>query len=169
MAKLDELRKINEMISKGYILASVKSLNKYYGVMPEELFYEQSKAIMAGCSKMFIHGNVLAEMDKKLQEYKDYNKKLAKTAQLNNKGKEYEKAGKIKQAISTYEKNIELGYPASHAFSRLMVIYRKSKDFDNEIRIIEKAIDVFGIDTRYDADVLKWLERLKKVEQLRNK
>jgi hypothetical protein len=35
--------------------------------------------------------------------------------------------------------------------------------------VIEKAIDVFGTDSRYDADVLKWLERLEKVKQLKDK
>ena len=91
-------------------------------------------------------------------------------ARLNNKGKEHEKAGKISLAIKTYEKNIEGDCClASHSFTRLMVLYRQQKDFDNEIRVIEKAIDLFGSDSRYDGDIEKWIARLEKTSGLRDK
>jgi tetratricopeptide (TPR) repeat protein len=159
MANLEELQKINQMSSKGYVLVAVKSLNKYYSVLPLELFNEQSKAIMAGCSKMFVHRDVLVEMDKKLQEHKEREKLLNQTARLNNKGIAYEKEGKIKQAINVYEKNIELGYPAHRSFQRLMILYRKAKDYENERRVVLRALDVFNSDEYYKG-------RLNKVEQL---
>jgi tetratricopeptide (TPR) repeat protein len=162
MDSLEELRKINLMISKGYVLVAVKSLNKYYSVLPLELFNEQNKAIMSGCSKMFVHRDVLSEMDKKLQEHKEREKLLNQTARLNNKGIAYEKEGKIKQAINVYEKNIELGYPAHRSFQRLMILYRKAKDYDNEMRVIERAIEIFPGDTLY-------ISRYEKAHKLKNK
>lgn len=65
-------------------------------------------------------------------------------ATLNNNGIELEKSGLINEAISVYERNISGNcYPATHSFERLMIFYRKRKDFDNEIRVIQKAIYIF--------------------------
>lgn len=76
-------------------------------------------------------------------EYKAKNDLLAKCVNRNNKGIEYEKAGKVKLAIKQYEANILDGYPAHHSYKRLMVIYRKQKDLENEIRVIRRALEVF--------------------------
>lgn len=65
-------------------------------------------------------------------------------ADLNNQGIEQEKRGEIDLAISTYERNVSMGYAATHAYERLMIIYRKRKDYDNEIRVITKAISIFS-------------------------
>lgn len=67
--------------------------------------------------------------------------------------------GKIEDAIATYETNISLGYSAHHAYKRLMILYRKQKDYDNERRVILRALEVFPAETEY-------LERLGKVENL---
>jgi hypothetical protein len=50
-----------------------------------------------------------------------------------------------------------------------MILYRKAKDYDNEIRVIERAVDVFCVDSRYNDNVQKWLDRLEKVNQLKSK
>ena len=162
--KLDESRKMTEMITKGYVLVTVKSLNKYIkgAIISIDLLNEIGKATDSGCSKMFVHKDVLADMDKRLLEYKEFSKKLSQTAFLNNKGREYEKQGKISLAIKTYEKNIEIGYPAHQSFKRLMILYRKNNDYENERRVILRAIEVFP-------DWLEYKDRLNKVEQLINK
>lgn len=65
-------------------------------------------------------------------------------AELNNTGMFLEKEGRIDEAIDVYEKNISGNcYPATHSFDRLMILYRKRKDYDNEIRVIQKAIKIF--------------------------
>lgn len=65
-------------------------------------------------------------------------------ANSNNLGIELEKAGRIAEAIQVYEANIAGDcYPATHSFDRLMVLYRKQKDYTNEIRVITKAIEIF--------------------------
>lgn len=69
--------------------------------------------------------------------------KLSKCAELNNLGISYEKMGDIDAAIQVYEENISLGYPATHSFDRLMILYRKNKEYAKEIKVIKKAISVF--------------------------
>lgn len=69
---------------------------------------------------------------------------LQNCADLNNRGIEYEKRGDVDHAISVYEENISMGYAATHSYDRLMIIYRKRKDYGNEIRVISKAIKVFS-------------------------
>ena len=65
-------------------------------------------------------------------------------AASNNRGIELEKSGRIDEAIRVYEANIAGDcYPACHSFDRLMVLYRKRKDYTNEIRVITKAIEIF--------------------------
>jgi tetratricopeptide (TPR) repeat protein len=61
----------------------------------------------------------------------------------NLKGIEFEKLGKVAEAIELYEKNIEDNFEGNHPYDRLAIIYRKNKDIINEIRVLEKAIYVF--------------------------
>lgn len=66
-------------------------------------------------------------------------------ATSNNLGIKLEKEGRITEAIRVYEANIAGEcYPACHSFDRLMVLYRKQKDYASEIRVIKKAIEVFS-------------------------
>lgn len=68
---------------------------------------------------------------------------LRSIASINMKGKELEKEGHIEEAIKLYEENLTLGYPATYSYERLMVLYRKLKDIENEKRVIKLAIRVF--------------------------
>lgn len=55
-----------------------------------------------------------------------------------------ERSGDIENAISIYERNILPGtYFTLHPYHRLCVLYRRQKDFDNEIRVIEAALSRF--------------------------
>lgn len=58
-------------------------------------------------------------------------------------GIDLEKEGMIDEAIAVYEKAIIPQLPATHPYDRLMILYRKKKDYINEIRIIKLAISVF--------------------------
>jgi len=77
--------------------------------------------------------------------------RLQSTAALNNKGVELEKLGEIPAAIDTYEECIKLRYPATHAYWRLAVLYRKAKDRTNELRVIRVALEVFPGDEKFTA------------------
>ena len=71
------------------------------------------------------------------QEVQDENSRLIKL------GIDLEKEGMINEAIAVYEKAIKPQLPATHPYDRLMILYRKKKDYYNEIRIIKIAISVF--------------------------
>ena len=70
--------------------------------------------------------------------------KLQRTAYLNRKGKEAETAGNVEEAIAIYESVIALGYVATHAYTRLCVLYWRLRQTENEIRIIRLYISVFS-------------------------
>jgi len=89
-------------------------------------------------------------------------------------GIEAEKAGQINKAIEAYEKCIELQFEGNHPYDRLAIIYRKQGQYDDEIRVLEKAIWVFkNLAYQLRADVPKKLmrfkERLVTVQELKIK
>lgn len=66
-----------------------------------------------------------------------------RTAYLNMLGVAFEKEGKIEEAIAIYEENIKLRPVATHAYNRLIILYRRIKDTENEIRILKYGLSVF--------------------------
>lgn len=54
-----------------------------------------------------------------------------------------EKEKMIDEAIKVYEKAIVPQLPVKHPYERLAILYRKRKDYVNEIRVIKIAISVF--------------------------
>lgn len=72
------------------------------------------------------------------------NDNLGETARLNCIGIEYEKNGEVDKAIEVYEKNIKIGYPATHSYDRLMKIYRRLRLYEREQEVIKRAIYIFG-------------------------
>lgn len=97
-----------------------------------------------------------------IEENKRREELLKTTSELNNKGIAYEKAGEIEAAISTYEECIKLRYPATHAYYRLMVLYRKAKDTVNEERVIRVAIEMFPNEEKYKERLTRLLARVAK-------
>ena len=47
------------------------------------------------------------------------------------------------KAIRLYEQNIKEDYADEFAFDRLMIIYRRQKDYADELRVINRGIEVF--------------------------
>ena len=116
---------------------------------------EEQKNIIRALEKLFFF------------HFPDKEASLKNTAYNNNKGIELEKLGRIEDAISVYENNISGDcYPACHSFDRLMILYRKQKRYDDEIRVIEKAIEILS--PRYPDLKPKYEQRLQKVNILRN-
>lgn len=93
----------------------------------------------------------------------------------NIKGTELEKEGYIDNAIEFYELNIKDGFEGNHPYDRLAIIYRKRKQYTEEIRVLERGIEVFSklekISPRMDVDpkLNKFKERLLKAQELANK
>ena len=97
-----------------------------------------------------------------MQQYKENKERLQRCVELNNLGIAYEKENNIDKAITAYEQNILLRYPASHSYNRLMVIYRKQKDYKNELRVIGLACSVFPKEEKYKKRKLKVREIINK-------
>ncbi len=57
--------------------------------------------------------------------------------------KEFEKTN-VQKAIKEYEKYVEEGQVKDAPYKRLVILYRKNDDYDNEVRVLNKAIEVFG-------------------------
>jgi tetratricopeptide (TPR) repeat protein len=79
---------------------------------------------------------------KRHNKWMERERTLSKTVELNFKGKDLEKEGKIDEAIKCYEENVKLCYPAMMSYDRLLVLYRKKKDYENEKRICLLTIDM---------------------------
>ena len=57
--------------------------------------------------------------------------------------KEAEENGEPDAAAKLYEKAIRQKPLLEQPYNRLMIIYRKAKDYDKELKIIDKALGVF--------------------------
>ena len=58
-------------------------------------------------------------------------------------GKVYEKTDQINEAEKLYQKNVMAGDEGRHPYERLAVIYKKQKRIEDEIGILNHAIDFF--------------------------
>lgn len=139
-------------------------LQQYFPIMNDEMSANYLAEHLMNDSKWFtVKTSLLNEWEKKLSAYKNDEKNLHQTATNNNEGIAFEKQGDTASAIEVYEKNLEMEYPATHSYIRLMIIYHKEKRYEDEMRVIKKAIEVFSPDARYNKDVIKWQERLNKL------
>lgn len=80
---------------------------------------------------------------------------LGPTVELNNRGMQQEKDGLIDDAIATYEECIGIGYPAHHAYKRLMVLFSKKGDKENELRVTKLAVDKFPDEIEYQKRMIR--------------
>lgn len=136
---------------------------------PKQDYYvaKSTEAILNGQSSILIPKEDFEEAKRVLAERQKADERLAAVAGRNTDGIQLEKEGKIADAILLYEANIADGYPATHSFDRLMKIYRKQKDYENEVRVIRRAIEVFSIENEKRAELS--IERMPSKEaEIRN-
>jgi len=69
---------------------------------------------------------------------------MVEEAVNNQSGSMAEASGDLDQAIKAYEKNIKREIADSFPFDRLMIIYRKQKRYKDELRVINRGIEVFN-------------------------
>lgn len=135
----------NDIVLNSY--EDVKKLNPTLRVfLPKEINSQIRKLALGNINEVIILKNIYEDAQKKLGDYNKFNEDLNETATNNNLGIEAEKDGNIDKAIQHYEKNIIVGYPATHSYERLMKIYRRRRQYKDELRIIDTAIDVFSIE-----------------------
>lgn len=78
-----------------------------------------------------------------IKQNEEESKKFKIQVDRNLQGKELEKEGKVEEAIKLYEENIRENFEGNGPYDRLAIIYRKRKSYDEEKRVLEKAIKVF--------------------------
>lgn len=89
-----------------------------------------------------IHINYLQNSDKSYREY-----------MRNKKGIEFEKKGKIEEAIAMYELNIDENFEGLHPYKRLSIIYVKLKLFKEAERVLRIGIkNVLGVNHRVELE-----------------
>lgn len=153
---------LQKMMAQGYVFFNIGELEELRPVMPIGVMRRITSAILKGEDKVPLKPAQYSAMRTKLQAHNEQQQRLERCATLNNEGIACERCGDITGAIAAYEANIELGYPAHHAFKRLLVLYRKSKDYKNELRVAQQACRVFPKDESYKARRDKVKELLKK-------
>ena len=125
---------------------------------------------------------LIEDKEAKLRQQEEYNKELeniekkSKIAyEYNQLAKQLEKEGDIYGAIENYEKCIELKFEGNYPYDRLAILYRKIKDYDNEIRVLNQAIELFEFlekaTARIDisAKLEKFKIRLNRANELKDK
>lgn len=145
-------------------------LNKYIkgACISEELMDKITSRSLKGYNYIYLTRREIDECECSRRKHLAFEAQLNRTAENNNAGILAEKEGRIEDAIKIYEKNIvDTCYPACHAFDRLMIIYRKQKDYENEIRVIDRAINVLC--SRYPDLLEKYTNRKYKAQALLSK
>jgi tetratricopeptide (TPR) repeat protein len=66
-----------------------------------------------------------------------------KIEEKNDTARKEELNGNLDKAIKLYEENIRENYADEFAFERLMIIYRKQKEYEDELRVITRGIELF--------------------------
>ena len=115
-----------------------------YDCIPDDLCDNLQHRFIQGFSYADIPEGQIKLVEGRYERRKAENERLGRCAALNNEGIQYEKQGEIDKAINVYEQNIADGYPATHSYERLMILYRKRKEYDKEISVAKRAIEVFG-------------------------
>jgi hypothetical protein len=89
------------------------------------------------------------------------------TADRNAEAREAESNEDIETAIRLYEQNIKEGYPDPYAFDRLMILYRKQKQYRDELRVINRGIKVFTeLNERHRKQMMAEARNKKQVREL---
>lgn len=134
-------------------------ISKYAGFFPYQLKVDLLKASLRGEKKYNISEKDYQVILANKEEYNKSMQVMSKCYELSDLGKEQEKNGNIDLAIETYEENIKSCHiQAHHSYDRLMILYRKRKDYQNEIRVIDAALKVF----KREQDQEKYKQRKEK-------
>lgn len=154
----------NKFLKVGYVYVTLDELEQYRAVLPISIVAKIGKAIIQGDNSIAVSSTQLSNWRAKMEQYNKQQELLAQCVELNNRGIEYERCGNLAGAIQVYEQGIALGYPAHHAFKRLLVLYRKQKDYADELRVAQRACHVFPTAQRQ-----AYIDRRDKVKELLKK
>lgn len=138
----------------------LSDINKMLSCIPEDVFRRSQDALWGGKDYVEVSDSEYREMMLRYERKQQDDRRLSECVELNNEGISHEKNGDIESAVKVYERNICPGcWPARHSFDRLLVLYRKKKDYGNERRVCLRAVDEFPEEEKYR-------QRLFKIDKL---
>ncbi len=117
-------------------------LTKYKAYCPISIFTDAMIMDDRGYVGFYIDKAMYEDMISSFELHDKLNNSLSQICALNNQGIQLEKENRIDEAVAIYEKAIQIDYPTTHPYDRLMVIYRRRKDYTNESRVIKSAISM---------------------------
>lgn len=126
MEKIKDKVQITEQYFEQLVKYSNEDINKY-------TFQESENDLLVWIDNLY-----LKTLEQKLNEV------ISLINQNNEKGKELEEQGNFKEAATFYEKNLTIDYSDKLCIDRLLIVYRKLKDYENEKRICEIAIQKYS-------------------------
>lgn len=142
-AKQEEAIKIlEENISHGIYCKSYEYLGSAYNQRKE---YDKAIEVLKKATSFFEKENL--EVPLRLERSLNNAERHAKLhifLENNEKGQKLEKEGDIDGAINAYRENINLKADTPFPYERLYILYRKRKEYESEIEIINLAIDTFS-------------------------
>lgn len=142
--------KVTVNVPKDQILVKVSQEDKTIYFLDTKTYINLDKYTDEdGSDYIVVKKKTWEEASKKMAIRQKENERFAMIAQLNNEGIALEKEGKEDEAIAIYEKNVSIKCDATHSYDRLLVIYKRRKDTDNEIRIAKIASCVFPENVKY--------------------
>ena len=134
----------------------LSDINRMLACVPEDVFWRSQNALWSGNDYVEVSDSEYREMMLRYERRQRDDKWLSECVELNNEGILHEKNGDVESAIKAYEQNICPGcWPARYSFDRLLVLYRKKKDYDSERRVCLRAVDEFPEEEKYRQRLLK--------------
>ena len=134
----------------------LSDINKMLACVPEDVFWRSQDALWDGKDYVEVSDTEYREMMSRYERKQRDDNRLSKCVELNNEGILHEKNGDVESAIKAYERNICPGcWPARHSFDRLLVLYRKKKDYGSERCVCLRAVDEFPEEEKYRQRLLK--------------
>ena len=76
--------------------------------------------------------------------------------------KDHENKGESDKAIEIYEKCLELKSFLPHPYNRLATLYKKSKDFENEVRVLKLLLSIQETEAKRN----KWIEGTRQYDKI---
>ena len=157
IGELDTIAKCLEDEDWGVKLAAIQALgdlatDESIGLIKKAKKSEDDKDFKKSCNKAI-------KKAEKRQKAKASGESVVKVIPMSTI-KEMEKTNPQK-AIKEYERYVEAKQPKDAPYKRLCVLYRKANDYDNEVRVIKTAIEVFGDN---DKKLSYFEKRLAKLE-----
>ena len=155
--ELDSIAKCLEDEDWGVRLAAIQALgdlatDESIKLIKDARKAEEDKDFKKSCNKAI-------KKAQKRQKAKASGESIVKVIPMSTI-KEMEKSN-LQKAIKEYERYVEAKQPKDAPYKRLCVLYRKANDYDNEIRVIKTACEVFADNDKKLAYFEKRLAKLK--------